>query len=101
MPFVSGGKAPEKRARPVAILRVLRLQAFYALERDPIPELLGPRDEPSGVAHPLHHREVDVRRRGDAPLASSVMPNDDIPPPEPKEIDSQKWLEWKEVMDRA
>ena len=29
------------------------------------------------------------------------MPSDDIPPPEPKEIDSQKWLEWKEVMDRA
>lgn len=29
------------------------------------------------------------------------MPNDDIPPPEPKEIDSQKWLEWKDVMDRA
>ena len=29
------------------------------------------------------------------------MTDDDIAPPEPKEIDSQKWLEWKEVMDRA
>ena len=29
------------------------------------------------------------------------MPDADIPPPEPKEIDSQKWLEWKDLMDRA
>ena len=29
------------------------------------------------------------------------MPDDEIPPPEPKEIDSEKWLEWKDVMDRA
>ena len=30
------------------------------------------------------------------------MPDEaDLPPPEPKEIDSQKWLEWKDVMDRA
>ena len=29
------------------------------------------------------------------------MPDDEIPPPEPQEIDSQKWLEWKDVMDRA
>ena len=29
------------------------------------------------------------------------MSDYEIPPPEPKEIDSQKWLEWKDVMDRA
>lgn len=29
------------------------------------------------------------------------MADHDIPPPEPKPIDEQKWLEWKDVMDRA
>lgn len=29
------------------------------------------------------------------------MADYEIPPPEPKEIDSQKWLEWKDVMERA
>ena len=34
-------------------------------------------------------------------VTSRVMPDEQIPPPEPKEIDSQKWLEWKDLMDRA
>ena len=25
----------------------------------------------------------------------------EIPPPEPQEIDEKKWLEWKDLMDRA
>ena len=29
------------------------------------------------------------------------MSDYEIPPPEPKEIDSVKWLEWKDVLDRA
>ena len=29
------------------------------------------------------------------------MPEEGIPAPEPAEIDSQKWLEWKDLMDRA
>ena len=29
------------------------------------------------------------------------MSDYEIPKPEPKEIDSKKWLEWKDVMERA
>lgn len=30
-----------------------------------------------------------------------AMTDYEIPKPEPKEIDEKKWLEWKNVMDRA
>jgi hypothetical protein len=35
------------------------------------------------------------------PRRFPAMSDDEIPKPEPKEIDSQKWLEWKDLMDRA
>jgi hypothetical protein len=54
-------------------------------------------------------REINVGLEGrrpslaSGPPAGSVkgVPDEELPRPEPKEIDSAKWLEWKDVMDRA
>ena len=43
---------------------------------------------------------TDSGHRG--PLVTVARMSDyEIPKPEPKEIDSVKWLEWKDVLDRA